>query len=55
MIASKEKQLSRLNTCMACPDIGKVPIINTAKCNVCHCPLRSKIFADGAKCPKGKW
>lgn len=54
-IAQKEMQKKRLETCMACPNMAYVPIVQAAKCSACGCPIRTKVIIEHTQCPKGKW
>ena len=54
-ICSKEIQKQRVEICFKCPDMGMIPVLGTAKCNACGCPIRSKVAVKVSSCPKGKW
>lgn len=53
----------RIEICNDCEfkDIITVSFINVARCTVCGCALKAKIFTpkthldEGGSCPKGKW
>ena len=45
----------RLALCRVCPHRGVVPLVNTAVCTVCGCPLANKTKFLNSTCPKGQW
>lgn len=55
IVATKDLQQERLKICMSCDYITIVPLLGFTKCDVCGCPIRSKIAASSSECPKGKW
>lgn len=52
-IASKDIQADRLKVCLSCVHRGS--ILGISKCNICSCPIRSKIALKASTCPKDKW
>ena len=54
-IVQKEMQKKRLETCMVCPHMKFIPVVQVAKCSACGCPIRTKIMVENTPCPKGKW
>lgn len=66
-ITGKEQQLytNRYygeNGCNSCPNnsrgktklLGFIPIKDEI-CNICLCPLKSKLRVDNSECPIGRW
>jgi len=49
--ASKEKEDSRYNICLDCPQL--VPV--TKQCKLCGCLMALKTKLEKATCPLGKW
>jgi hypothetical protein len=55
ILSSKELQQQRLNICLQCPDLGFVIMQKITRCDICKCPIKSKIAVQNSSCPKGKW
>jgi len=49
--ADKELSDSRLNLCLACPELINL----TKQCKKCGCFMLLKTKIESAKCPIGKW
>lgn len=55
MIATKEKQISRVNICKNCEFVKYIIMQNLMVCSSCKCAIRAKVSLDNSKCPKEKW
>lgn len=49
--ATEEQAKSRMDICLACPELIKV----TKQCKNCGCFMHLKTLLAEAKCPLGKW
>ena len=63
-VSDLEKE--RAKVCEECPEavVGSyekllpdysLKVVQGLKCNICHCPLSTKLRAKNEKCPLGKW
>jgi hypothetical protein len=45
------RAIDRFKICVECPFYNS----DTARCKVCGCFLKVKVFGDESKCPKDRW
>lgn len=55
IVAQQEIRQLRIEVCKSCKSIGKIPLTNFAKCNVCNCPIGTKTYFAASACPQNKW
>lgn len=53
-IENEDSRIARINICNSC-EHKKETLIVGSTCELCKCPILSKVYVRIAKCPIGKW